>query len=211
MDDFKKQLYSKMSNIIKKRHYVLKSGEHSNTYINKTEITLDPSLYLFIIKNLTQAVTGLFGKTTYDIITGPAVAGIAFAAPVALNIGKAFIFPEKKNDEMVFRNEYKEIMNNKRVIIIEDIVTTGASIAKTASAIRNSGGVPKAAICIWNRSSNCDLRAIKYHYNYSSQYKTTSASNDTILTQGFIQLFSLLTKEVESWSAEKCTECRPVG
>jgi len=142
------------NNIIEKRHCILRSGKHSDIYVEKTKIIIFPYLYNEIIRSLANEITKKFNFDEYDIITGPAVAGICFASPVAIELGKPLIFPEKKENSMEFRDSFKKFILYKRIILIEDIVTTGNSIVKTAETIFSYGGNVIACFCIWNRNLN---------------------------------------------------------
>lgn len=152
------------SKILKENHYKLTSGKHAKIYVSKTKITTVPMLYTAVITQFVNQIMNDFYKEEYDVITGPAVAGICFAAPVALNLGKAFVYPEKKvlplpertqngieDTIMEFRSDFTEGIKGKKIIIIEDIITTGTSVVKTIQSIINYGGEVVKIYCIWNR------------------------------------------------------------
>jgi orotate phosphoribosyltransferase len=178
----------KQNNIIEKGHFVLRSGLHSDTYIRKTKIITNSYLYNEVTRLLADEVTRIFKLNEYDIITGPAVAGLCFAAPVAIELGKPLIFPEKKSKEsnkMEFRPEFKKFLPNKKVIIIEDITTTGRSILETSEEIFKLGGIPIAAFCIINRNSK--LKEIKGRiYSYT------------------FPVCSLITIDIKNYTYDKC-------
>lgn len=180
-------------NIIKNGHFILRSGKHSDTYINKAEITLFPYLYKEIIRNITNEITKYYKFNEYDAITGPAVAGISFASPIAIELSKPFMFSEKNKkykNEFQFRPEFIEFIYDKKIIIIEDIITTGGSVNGLADAIYHFGGYPVSIFCIMNR--NPELKEIKGTiYPYS------------------IPIYSLITKDIQSWNNEtECPMCR---
>lgn len=194
--------------IIEKRHCILRSGRHSDTYIEKTKISLYPRLYNEIIRKLSLEISNRFNFYDYDCITGPAVAGILFAAPLSIELKKPIIFPEKKkyiipvNDEetyMNFRKPFIDYIKGKRLIIIEDIVTTGGSIQKTAEAIINHGGIIKACFCIWNRE-NINKINFSYKANYPVDFGCIATSEIKIS----FPIFSLINKEIISWNEHEC-------
>lgn len=185
-------------NIIEKRHCILRSGKHSNIYVNKIKITTMPTLYYMIISWLVNLISKTFKETEYDIITGPAVAGISFAAPISLNLKKPFIFPEKQITytetdilhKMKFRNHFRRMLRGKKkVIIIEDVITTGGSVAKTGKAILEEGGIPVAVFCILNR--NPKLNSIE-----CEDFKIFK-----------FPIYSLESKKINDWPASKCIIC----
>jgi len=222
MDLYKVLLKNK---IIKNGHFILRSGKHSNTYIEKTRITLFPYLYNEIIRSLVDNITKIYKYTDYDIITGPAVAGISFAAPVACELNKSFIFPEKKTLEieivekiknnlhlkytaidpshkMEFRPEFKEFIKNKNIIIIEDIITTGGSVSRLCESIYNLSGVPISVFCIINR--NINLNKIYYSYGVTEFAKNNFNS---IVENCSIPINSLITKNIKSFNENECPIC----
>jgi len=192
----------KNNNIIESKHCVLRSEKHSNTYIRKIKITTIPYLYSLVMEKLTAAIFDKFKLNEYDIITGPAVAGICFAAPIALALGKPFIFPEKEfynvqidkhhNYEkfnITFRKEFHNILKYKRVIIIEDIITTGGSVVKTANSVFKLGGSTIAVFCIWNRNPTKEF--IKYGICNTLNFP----------------IYSLISKKIDDWTKEECPIC----
>lgn len=190
-----KKLYE--NGIVEKKHSVLRSGKHSDTYIRKTKITLYPKLYKDIILWLSAEIDDYFNKKDYDIITGPAVIGLCFASPVSFMLNKPLIFPEKKKTPdsdyyiMEFRPEYRNLQG-KKVIIIEDIITTGESVAKTARAIRKYGGIPIGVFCIWHR--NPDILYIAYRIK----------ENIPIFK---IPIYSLINEKINDWEPDECPIC----
>ena len=196
--------------IIEKGHYILRSGKHSNTYIRKTKITTIPFLYNSIIRSLMHNISKNIELKGSEIITVPAVAGICFASPIALLLGLPFVFPEKKEYKklcdlfglMKFRKEFETFIKNKEIIIIEDIVTTGGSVAKTARAIKECGGNPVAVFCIWNRNPNID------HVKY--EHRSTYCNNiiDDPVSHSYIPIYSLVEQEIKDWNASECPMCK---
>lgn len=199
----------KNNNIIENKHCVLRSEKHSNIYIRKTKITTIPHLYSLVMEKLTTAIFDKFKLNEYDIITGPAVTGVCFAAPLALALEKPFIFPEKdfsddinktisKEHKMTFRKEFLEILcegkdpydyERKKVVIIEDVITTGGSVIKTAQSILKTGGYVIAAFCIWNR--NPKMRYIKLGESAICKFP----------------IYSLISKKINDWTREECPIC----
>lgn len=135
--------------VIKKGHFFLTTGLHSDTYIQKDAIFCNPYLFNEIVNEIAKLSISL----EYDIITGPAIAGAITAAPLSIILNKIFIYPEKINDHMIFRRGYDKIINNRKVVIIEDIITTGGSVNKTIDSIYKCGGTVSGIICIWNRTN----------------------------------------------------------
>ncbi len=130
-------------------------------------------------------------KLDFDVVTGPAIAGAILAAPLALQGKKIFVYPEKIMSgpyyreiiEMEFGRGYAKVLEGKRVLVVEDIITTGKSVVKTMEAIYKCNGTPIRVIAIWNR---------------------TGWTND------FCEVESLINERVESWDQDKhgnCPDC----
>lgn len=152
--------------IIKTGHFKLPLGQHSDQYINKDTIYCIPNLFLLVVKKICTNILNNLSYNSYDIITGPAIAGAILAAPIALKLNKIFAYPEKavesrlaadpnrgviETNIMKFRRGYDKILKGSRVLIIEDIVTTGNSIEKTIQAVEKCGGKVVRISVIWDR------------------------------------------------------------
>jgi len=137
--------------IIKTGHFQLTSGKHSNLYIDKDAIYSNPVLFDVIIRKMWGKIDNY--ENEFDVVTGPATAGAILAAPIALVLDKIFVYPEKIDNEMVFRRGYDKILKNKRVWLVEDVITTGGSIEKMIIAVKKCGGEVVGISAIWNRES----------------------------------------------------------
>lgn len=191
------------SKILKEDHWKLSSGRHSKLYVSKDRIpcaelegVLNPKTYVRTINELSFLIRASIEENAYDIITGPAVAGISFAAPVAYNLEKSFVYPEKfildketGDYEMRFRKDFQDVIGGRKLILIEDVITTGGSVMKTIKAIHGAGGRVIGVLCIWNRNPRLVL------------FDTEHAR--------VIPVYSLIEEEVESWETEdECPLCR---
>lgn len=192
----------KEKGVIYNGHFLLSSGKHSDIYINKDAIYSIPKLFSFIINEFSDILNNFEDDDEddieYDIITGPAIAGAVLAAPIANKLNKIFVYPEKaidaqfvgfpnskivKTNIMKFRRGYNKIIKNKKVVVIEDVITTGSSVQRTIDAIELCGGKCVAILAIWNRTGWVPVG---------------------------IKLISLINKFVESWLAgdKTCPLCK---
>lgn len=154
-----KELFEKYG-VIKTGHFKLTSGKHSAQYINKDAIYSNPMLFDKVVTEMWDKINGY--RHTFDIITGPAIAGAVLAAPISLLFydripiypeQTIFVYPEKINEKMVFRRDYDKVLKHKKVWVVEDIITTGNSVEKTIMAIRDCGGSVVGISAIWNRGA----------------------------------------------------------
>lgn len=187
----------KKQGAVYKGHFLLSSGRHSNRYINKDALYAIPNLFAQVINSFSDILACCEDDDIeYNIITGPAIAGAVLAAPIAVKLNKIFVYSEKavsnefvsypiKNivnkNIMKFNRGYDKIIEGKKVVIVEDIITTGASVQKTIDAIRLCGGECVVVLAIWNRT----------------RWKPKG-----------IEVISLVNELVESWSSVDCPLCK---
>ncbi len=104
-------------------HFLLTSGKHSDKYIEKIRILQNPEVTHTLCKRLAEIVI----KHDFDAVVGPAYGGIALAYDVARLLGKQFIFTQRKDEKMSVRSGF-DLSGIKKILIIEDIITTGGSV-----------------------------------------------------------------------------------
>ena len=182
----------KSEGIVLEGHFNLSSGRHSNLYINKDLIYSNKSLFSKVGMDLIELIKENFDD--FDIITGPAIAGAILAAPIALVLNKTFVYPEKlyktrkidyygdactvlDGKYMDFKRGYEKIIEGKKVIIVEDVVTTGASILSTRDVVIKYGGNVLGSVVIWNRTGNDSLFPITMHSLIKEKEETWEADN----------------------------------
>lgn len=184
----------KLYNVISRGHFLLSSGRHSKEYINKDAIYSFPDLFACVIDEFSTILRSI--SLHYDVITGPAIAGAIIAAPLSIKLNKRFVYPEKaeikryfsypikkilKVNVMKFNRGYDKVLKNKRVVVVEDVITTGGSVRRTIDAIKLCGGECVCVLAIWNRGS----------------WKPKG-----------VELISLINEPVISWTANECPLCK---
>lgn len=127
-------------------HFQLTSGRHSDTYVQCARVLEDPRL----TTKLGRAIAAKFEGRAIDVVASPAVGGIIIGFAVAQALGLRFIFSERQHGEMVFRRGF-ELAPGERVLIVEDVVTTGGSVAEVAALVREAGGEVVAVASIIDR------------------------------------------------------------
>lgn len=146
-------------NVIMLGHFMLNSKIHSNIYINKDAIFSNPELFKKVMGHINDKVKEHFDNQ-FDVVTGPAIAGALIASNIAMLQDKTYVYPEKISGTMQFRRGYDKVIKNKRVLIIEDVVTTGLSVLKTQTGIERCGGKAVGIVSICNRGANLDLKNV---------------------------------------------------
>jgi len=153
--DVKKLL--EQNGVVEKGNFTLKSGKTSKIYISKHKIFANFELFDPVLNYLTLTI--MFGPKTenFDIIVGPADGGTILAAALAGTLKKDFAFAGEIGGGFYLAGEYRDRIKGRKVLIVDDIVTTGGTIKKVVSAVEAAGGEVVAAVCIWNRSGETEL------------------------------------------------------
>jgi orotate phosphoribosyltransferase len=131
-------------------HFILSSGLHSPTFLQKMLVFQDPVRTERLCRALAQAVTARFGEV--DMVVSPAVGGIIPGYETARALGCRAVFVEREDGEFRLRRGF-EIPPGARVVMVEDIVTTGLSSRECLAAIREHPGELLGAACIIDRSN----------------------------------------------------------
>jgi orotate phosphoribosyltransferase len=129
-------------------HFILTSGLHSSVFLQKMFVFMDPVRTERLCRALAQAIREKFGEV--DIVISPAVGGIVPGYETARQLGVRAMWVEREEGE--FRLRRFELPEGARVIVVEDIVTTGLSIREAIAAIRRLGAEVVAAACLIDRS-----------------------------------------------------------
>lgn len=131
-------------------HFILTSGLRSPVFLQKARVFMHADKTAILCKALAEKirreVTG-----PIDYVVGPAVGGIIPAYETSRHLGVPAIWVEREGGE--FRLRRFEIEKGARVVIVEDIVTTGLSIRETITCLRDIGADVLAAACIVDRSA----------------------------------------------------------
>ncbi|MFC5067952.1 orotate phosphoribosyltransferase [Flaviflagellibacter deserti] len=136
-------------------HFVLSSGLHSPVFLQKMFIFQDPVRTEVLCKALARKIEAAFGKV--DVVVSPAVGGIVPGYETARHLGAKAVFVEREDGVFRLRRGF-EIRRDARVVMVEDIVTTGLSSRECLASIRDTPGRILGAACLIDRSGgNADL------------------------------------------------------
>ena len=118
-------------------HFVYTSGRHGADYFEKFRILEDPKA----TSALAAMIAKEFRRLTPELVAGPTTGGIILAYEVARQLGVNAVYVERgESGGRVLRRGF-EIPRGTRVLVVDDIVTTGGSVAETEACITNAGGV----------------------------------------------------------------------
>lgn len=131
-------------------HFILTSGLRSPVFLQKARVFMHADKTEQLCKGLAEVIrTKVPGRIDY--VVGPAIGGIIPAYETSRHLGVPAIWVERESGE--FRLRRFEIEPGARVVIVEDIVTTGLSIRETIACLRGVGAEVLAAACIVDRSA----------------------------------------------------------
>ena len=142
-----KQIY-KDANALLEGHFLLSSGNHSGFYLQSAKVLEDPKT----AKLLAEAVAKQIIKNglQVDTVCAPALGGLIAGFALATALDKRSIFAERVDGTMTIRRGF-EIKPGEKVIICEDIITTGGSAMEAAAAVEAMGGEVVGFAALANR------------------------------------------------------------
>jgi orotate phosphoribosyltransferase len=136
-------------------HFILSSGRRSPVFLQKMFVFQDPARTAKLCEALAAKVTERFGRI--DVVVSPAVGGIVPGYETARHLGAKAIFVEREGGEFKLRRGF-EIPPGAKVLMVEDIITTGLSSRECLAAIsRHSSNVVGAAVLIDRSAGQADI------------------------------------------------------
>ena len=136
-------------------HFILSSGLHSPKYVQCAKLLSHPHLAKKIILSLSKKIKKNFKQI--DIILAPAMGGIIIGYEIGRLLKKETIFCERVNKKFKLRRGFS-IPKNSRVLIVEDVITTGKSSLECFSLIKKSKAKLLGFACIIDRSDKKSLK-----------------------------------------------------
>lgn len=128
-------------------HFLLTSGLHSPMYVEKFNVLQHPKYTEALCKELAER----FRDQNVELVIGPMTGGILLAHEVGKALGTRAIFTEREKGVMTLRRGFK-IEPGTRVLIVEDIVTTGGSVQEVVNVVNQAGGEIVGVGLLVNRS-----------------------------------------------------------
>ena len=128
------ELFEK-SGAILKGHFLLTSGLHSPVYWEKFRVLQFPEF----TEQLCGMIANHFRGQGVEMVAGPTTGGVILAHEVARQMGVQSIFAEKEGEERIFRRGFS-VEPDARVLVVDDVLTTGGSVHEVISAVKKMGG-----------------------------------------------------------------------
>jgi len=158
-------------------HFKLTSGLHSNSYFQCARVLQHPAHLTAIC----SAISGHFRDCGITTVVSPAIGGIVVGTEVGRQLGVKTIFAERKDGMMTIRRGFS-LEPSEKVLVVEDVITTGGSVAEVIELVRKAGATLAGVGSVVDRSNG----------------KVRLADNQ----------YSLLSLEVTSYPPEDCPLCR---
>jgi len=165
----------KQSEALLEGHFLLSSGRHSDRYCQCAKLLQYPERAERVLAKVTEQVKDL----PIDIVVGPAMGGIIVAYELGRQLGVPAIFTERVDNVMTLRRGF-EIKPGQKVLITEDVVTTGKSSLETIEVLKSMGAEVIGVACLANRNSG--------DFPYPIYYATKL--------------------EIQSWEVDDCPLCK---
>ncbi|MBQ3076945.1 MAG: orotate phosphoribosyltransferase [Clostridia bacterium] len=158
-------------------HFLLTSGRHSDRYLQCARVFQDAKY----AEPLCAQVAAHFEGEQIDVVIGPAMGAVQMAYEVARCIGCRNFFAEREEGKLTLRRGFA-VTPGMRVLVVEDVVTTGGSAREVIEIVKAAGGVVVGVGSIVDRTGGKMDFGVPFH--------------------------AALSMEVTSWEAEECPLCK---
>ncbi len=148
------------SGALREGHFILASGRHSPLYLEKFQVLQHPAE----TERLCAAIAMWAGPLGVETVAGPTTGGIILAHEVARQLGVRAIYAERHDGAPVreFRRGFT-LAAGERVLVVDDIMTTGGSVQETIDAVRSAGGTVVGASVLVDRSGGAARLEVPVH------------------------------------------------
>ena len=165
---------------LKQGHFLLASGRHSDRYLEKFDLLRNPGATSSVLEPL----AGQLRDWDIDVIVGPTTGGILLAFELARQLGLPAAYAERSGEGLSGREIKRSTIfsSGSKVFVIDDILTTGGSVAETLNALKAHPVVVVGIAVLADRSGG----SVRF---------------------GDLPLIPLLSLNIESWTAEDCPFC----
>ena len=142
---------------ILKGHFILSSGLHSDTYMQCARVLMEPKRAEKLCAELAKKIENKLGKNFADIVVAPAMGGVIVGYEMGRQLGLPTIFCERVNGQFELRRGF-ELEKGTRVLVVEDVITTGKSSLETFELVKKFGAEIVAEASLVDRSGEEDLQ-----------------------------------------------------
>ncbi|OFX09164.1 MAG: orotate phosphoribosyltransferase, partial [Alphaproteobacteria bacterium RIFCSPLOWO2_02_FULL_40_19] len=143
---------------ILKGHFILSSGLHSDTYMQCARVLMEPKRAEKLCAELANKIEKKLGKNFADIVIAPAMGGVVVGYEMGRQLGLPTIFCERVNGQFELRRGF-ELNDKMRVLVVEDVITTGKSSLETYDLVKKFNAKIVAETALVDRSNDKNLEA----------------------------------------------------
>jgi len=158
-------------------HFRYTSGLHGSVYMQCAQVLKYPEYTELLCKELAAN----FKDKQVDLVIGPAMGGIIVAYEAARQLGVPALFTERENGQMKLRRGF-QLEPGQKVLVVEDVITTGGSVREVLELVTNAGAVPVGVGVMVDRSGG-------------------RVTFD-------VPLAPLLRLDLSNYTPEECTQCK---
>ncbi len=166
------------SEALQNGHFRLTSGRHSDQYMQCAQVLKFPEYTEALCEHMAES----FVDDDVDLVVGPAMGGVTLSYEMARQLGTPSLFTERVDNKMVLRRNFF-IPEGARVLVTEDVTTTGGSVIEVIELVRAAGGIVVGTAVLVDRSGGT-------------------------LDLGVDKQVSALTVNVVSYDADECPLCK---
>lgn len=167
----------KEAGVLLEGHFLLTSGRHSNRYLQCAKIFQ----YTKYSEELCKALAEKYQDAGVDVVIGPAIGAIQMSYEVSRWLDVKNIFAERENGVMTLRRNFT-IEKGQKVLVVEDVVTTGGSVREVIKIVQEAGGEVIGVGAVVDRTGG--------KIDFGTRFE------------------SVISMEVESFEADKCPLCQ---
>lgn len=160
------------SGAILRGHFLLTSGRHSDVYFEKFRVLERPD----VLSALCREIAEHFKDQTVDIVAGPTTGGIIIAFEVARLMGKPALYIETEDGKKTLRRG-AVVPQGARVLVVDDVLTTGLSVRESIAAIKERGGDVAGVGVLIDRAQVLADFGCPYHAAYRVEAESYAAED----------------------------------
>ena len=185
------QIY-KDSGALLEGHFILSSGNHSNRYLQSAKVLEDPKRAEILANELAKMIRE--AGIEVDTVCAPALGGVLAGYELARALGVRSIFVERKEGQMELRRGF-EVREGEKIIICEDIITTGGSAMEASKIIESLGADVVAFAALANRG-------------FCSRFGSDKTPKQECKLPDNKPFFALADFEFEMYAPDECPMCK---
>ncbi len=174
----------KESEVLLEGHFILTSGKHSANYMQCARILQYPHFAM----ELASVIVEEFKDEKIDAVIAPATGGIIIGYEIARQLGVKNYFAERENGNMTLRRGFA-VSKGERILVAEDVVTTGGSVQEVIELVKEAGGIVVGAAALVDRSMGKADFGTKFVSSYKANVVAYDAHECPLCKEGKVEAY----------------------